>query len=60
MTKPSETIKPYITQGMTVLDFGCGPGVFTMEIAKQMNGDGKVIAVDIQQGMLIFSVISLL
>ena len=52
MTKPTEIVKTYITQGMTVLDFGCGPGVFTLEIAKQLNGNGKIIAADIQQGML--------
>jgi len=52
ITKPSEVIKPYISEGMTVLDLGCGPGIFTSEIAKQMKGNGKVIAADIQQGML--------
>jgi len=52
MTKPAETVKPYITKGMTALDLGCGPGIFTLEIARQLNGEGKVIAADIQQGML--------
>ena len=37
---------------MTVLDFGCGPGFFTVEIAKLVNKSGKVIAADLQQGML--------
>jgi ubiquinone/menaquinone biosynthesis C-methylase UbiE len=37
---------------MTVLDIGCGPGFFTLEIAKMLNGSGKVIAADVQEGML--------
>jgi ubiquinone/menaquinone biosynthesis C-methylase UbiE len=37
---------------MTVLDIGCGPGFFTVEIAKMLNGSGKVIAADVQEGML--------
>ena len=37
---------------MTVLDIGCGPGFFTREIAKMLNGTGKVIDANIQEGML--------
>ena len=37
---------------MTVLDIGCGPGVFSIESAKLMDGTGKVISVDMQEGML--------
>jgi len=37
---------------MTVLDFGCGPGVFSIEIAQLLEVSGKVISVDMQQGML--------
>ena len=37
---------------MKVLDIGCGPGFFTIEIAKLLNGSGQVIAADMQEGML--------
>ena len=37
---------------MTVLDFGCGPGFFTVEMAKIVGNSGRVYAVDLQQGML--------
>jgi ubiquinone/menaquinone biosynthesis C-methylase UbiE len=37
---------------MKVLDIGCGPGFFTIEIAKMLNGSGQVIAADMQEGML--------
>ncbi|MDD3050962.1 MAG: class I SAM-dependent methyltransferase [Candidatus Cloacimonetes bacterium] len=49
---PQKILKPYIKPGMSVLDLGCGPGFFTVEIAKLLNGSGKVIAADLQQGML--------
>jgi ubiquinone/menaquinone biosynthesis C-methylase UbiE len=38
--------------GMTVLDVGCGPGFFSIELAKLVGDQGKVIAVDLQQGLL--------
>jgi ubiquinone/menaquinone biosynthesis C-methylase UbiE len=38
--------------GMTVLDFGCGPGYFTIEIAALVGQSGRVFAVDLQEGML--------
>jgi ubiquinone/menaquinone biosynthesis C-methylase UbiE len=49
---PRKILKSYIRPGMTVLDLGCGPGFFTIEIAKMLNGNGKVIAADLQEGML--------
>ena len=52
LQQPRKILAPYIHSGMNVLDFGCGPGVFTLEIARLLNGSGQVIAVDIQQGML--------
>lgn len=37
---------------MKVLDLGCGPGFFTMEMAHMVGDKGKVYAADLQQGML--------
>jgi ubiquinone/menaquinone biosynthesis C-methylase UbiE len=49
---PKKILKPYISKNITALDIGCGPGVYTIEIAELLNGTGKVIAVDMQKGML--------
>ena len=49
---PRKIVKPYIHPGMIILDLGCGPGFFTIEMAKMLNGSGKVIAADLQDGML--------
>lgn len=48
---PNNVLKPHIKEGMTVLDLGCGPGYFTIEIARMLNNTGKVIAADLQKGM---------
>ena len=52
LQNPREILKPFIKEGMTILDLGCGPGYFSVEIAKLLNGSGKVIAADLQEGML--------
>lgn len=52
LQNPKKILKPYIINGMKVLDFGCGPGFFTLKIAKMVGKTGKVIAADLQQGML--------
>ena len=52
LQNPKKILKPYINDGMKVLDIGCGPGFFTVEIAKMIGDTGKVFAVDFQQGML--------
>src|SRR5512136_956950 len=49
---PLKILKPYISEGMTVIDLGCGPGFFTLDIAKLVTGSGKVIAADLQEKML--------
>lgn len=49
---PVKILKPYIKEGMTVLDLGCGPGFFSIEIAKMVGKAGRVIAADLQDGML--------
>lgn len=49
---PQKILRRYIRNEMKVLDLGCGPGFFTVEIAKMLNNDGKIIAADLQQGML--------
>ena len=47
---PSELIeKLAITPLQTVVDFGCGPGYFTVELAKKA---GKVVAIDLSIEML--------
>ena len=52
LQNPSKILKPHIKKGMKVLDFGCGPGFFTIEIAKLVSDNGTVIAADLQDGML--------
>jgi len=41
-----------LADGMTVLDAGCGPGRLTIPLARSVGPSGRVIALDIQQGMI--------
>lgn len=52
LQNPLKILSPYIHEGMTVLDVGCGPGFFTIPMAQLVGGTGRVIAVDLQEGML--------
>ncbi len=49
---PQKILGPYIEEGMTVLDVGCGPGLFSIDIAQMVGESGRVIAADLQEGML--------
>ncbi len=52
LQNPGKMLGPYIREGMTALDLGCGPGFFTLEMARRVGDSGKVIAADLQEGML--------
>jgi ubiquinone/menaquinone biosynthesis C-methylase UbiE len=42
----------YVRSGMTVMDVGCGMGVFSIGMAKLVGPEGRVLAVDLQEPML--------
>jgi ubiquinone/menaquinone biosynthesis C-methylase UbiE len=52
LQNPQKILRPYIKEGMTVLDLGCGPGFFSIDIAQMVGKSGRVIASDLQEGML--------
>lgn len=49
---PRKIVGEYINEGDTVVDLGCGPGFFSVEMAKMAGKNGQVIAVDLQPEML--------
>ena len=49
---PGKIVGDYIEPGNTVIDLGCGPGFFSIEMAKMVAPSGRVIAVDMQPQML--------
>ena len=52
LQNPQKILSPYVRDGMKVLDIGCGPGFFSIELAKMVGKSGKVFSVDLQEGML--------
>ena len=50
--KPDIIFAPYVREGMTVADIGCGLGYFSIGLAKIVKDNGKVIAIDLQEKML--------
>ena len=49
---PLAILTPYLQEGMTAIDLGCGMGYFSRAMAKIVGDTGKVIAADLQQEML--------
>jgi len=49
---PEKVVGEYICNGNTVIDLGCGPGYFSIDMAKMVGSKGQVIAVDLQKEML--------
>lgn len=52
LQNPEKILKPYVKKDITAMDIGCGPGFFTLPMAQLVGENGKVIAVDLQEGML--------
>ena len=50
--RPDRLAEKYVKPGDRVLDFGCGPGFFTLEFAKRAGETGQVFSVDLQEEML--------
>jgi ubiquinone/menaquinone biosynthesis C-methylase UbiE len=49
---PVKLLAPYVHEGMTVADIGCGMGYFTVGLAGLVGEQGTVFATDLQQEML--------
>jgi ubiquinone/menaquinone biosynthesis C-methylase UbiE len=49
---PEQILRPYVAEGITVLDIGPGMGYFSIPLARMVGPGGRVIAVDIQPKML--------
>lgn len=47
-----KVISPFLEEGMTFIDLGCGGGRFSIEGARLVGEAGRVFAVDIQPEML--------
>lgn len=52
LQNPQTILAPYLKEGMKALDVGCGPGFFSIEMAKLVGKNGTVISADLQDGML--------
>jgi ubiquinone/menaquinone biosynthesis C-methylase UbiE len=49
---PNRLLGPFIQEGMTVLEPGCGMGYFTLPLARMVGKHGRVVALEIQPRML--------
>lgn len=49
---PKKILKPFISEGMQVIDYGTGMGYFSLPMANMVGETGKVYCFDIQQKML--------
>jgi ubiquinone/menaquinone biosynthesis C-methylase UbiE len=49
---PQAILMPYLREGMTAIDLGCGMGYYSRAMAKIVGDAGKVISVDLQTKML--------
>jgi len=49
---PENVLKPYIHEGMTVLEVGSGMGFFTLSMARLVGESGHVVCVDLQEKMI--------
>ena len=49
---PCALLQPMVREGMTVLEPGPGMGFFTLELARLVGPNGRVVAIDVQLRML--------
>ncbi len=49
---PLKILAPYLEPGMVALDVGCGMGFFSLDMARLVGPEGKVVCVDLQERMI--------
>ena len=49
---PERILGGHVREGMTVLDAGCAMGFFSLPLARLVGPSGRVVCVDLQEGML--------
>jgi len=49
---PMTILGPLVAPGATVIDVGCAMGFHTLDLARLVGSEGRVVCVDIQQAML--------
>jgi len=49
---PAQIVAPLVREGMTILEPGPGMGFFTLELARRVGPNGRVVAVELQPRML--------
>ena len=52
LQNPEKILRDYVREGQTIIDIGCGPGFFTIPMARMVGEQGRVIAADVQLKML--------
>ncbi len=52
LQNPNKILAPFVREGMSVLEVGCGPGFFSLELARLVGESGNVVSADLQEGML--------
>ena len=52
LENPDKILGPFVREGMTVLEPGCGMGYFTLPLARMVGSKGRVVVLEIQPKML--------
>jgi len=52
LQRPKRILGDLAREGATVADIGCGPGYFTLPLARMVGPTGQVVALDLQPEML--------
>jgi len=52
LENPDKILGPFVREGMTILEPGCGMGYFTLPLARMVGPKGRVVAVEVQPKML--------
>ena len=49
---PSRMLRPFVREGMVIVEPGCGMGFFTLDLVRMTGPRGRVVAIDLQEKML--------